>query len=182
MGLLLPRMFCWNRQSREYRAFWTRQPESPLLVEPRGQTNIVMPLLDALQWEPELIVIVSDGYENDPPCGAQEALRIFRTCLDKTHSVSIVHCNPVFTGDDYAPHAVSPYIPTVGLRDADDLPTSLGFARFSDGSATLAELETYLAARVDNFLRTPVRSVQQKESHDEQLPFSQAFLGEGAGG
>lgn len=154
LGIALAAHVLLEQAAQEYRAFWTRKPEVALLVEPRGQTNIVLPLLDALQWEPELIVIVSDGYENDPPCGAQEALCIVRTHLDKSHAISIVHCNPVFVGDDYAPHALSSHVPTVGLRDAEDLPTVLGFARFADGSATLAELEAYLAARVGDFLRT----------------------------
>ena len=155
LGIALAAHFLLEQAAQEYRAFWTRKPESPLLVEPRGQTNMVMPLLDALQWEPEQVVIISDGYENDPPCGAQEVLRIFRAYLDKDHRVSISQCNPVFVGDDYAPHALSPLVPTVGLRDAEDLPTVLGFARFADASATLAELEAYLKTKVSGFLKRP---------------------------
>ena len=154
LGIALASHYLLAQAAREYRAFWTRQPESPMLAQARGQTDLATPLLDAMQWEPELIVIVSDGYENDPPCGALEALRILRTHLDPNHAVSIVHCNPVFDGDDFAPHALSPYVPTVGLRDAEDLPTVLGFARFADGSATREELETYLAARTGDLLRT----------------------------
>jgi len=38
-------------------------------------------------------------------------------------------------------------LPTVGVRDAEDLPTMLGFARFVDGAAELEELDAYLEAR-----------------------------------
>jgi hypothetical protein len=37
--------------------------------------------------------------------------------------------------------------PTVGLRDAEDLPTVLAFARFADGGLSLGELEDYLGRR-----------------------------------
>ncbi len=56
--------------------------------------------------------------------------------------------NPVFNAQDYAPRTIGAAIPTVGVRDAEDIPTMLGFARFASGSAPIAELEDYLAARV----------------------------------
>jgi hypothetical protein len=65
-----------------------------------------------------------------------------------------VHCNPVYNADDFSLHPLSPEIPTVGLRDAEDLPTMLGFARFAQGSASLAELEEYLAERVKQMLNS----------------------------
>jgi hypothetical protein len=43
-------------------------------------------------------------------------------------------------------------IPTVGLRDAEDLSTMLNFARFAEGSASLSELEDYLGQRVQQML------------------------------
>jgi hypothetical protein len=39
------------------------------------------------------------------------------------------------------------------LRDAEDLPTVLGFAKFAEGSLNLSELESYLAERVSSFLK-----------------------------
>jgi hypothetical protein len=77
--------------------------------------------------------------------------------LDKDHKVSLVQCNPVFDTDNYSLRLISPLIPTVGVRDAEDLPTSLGFARFAEGTASLAELEAYLGRCVSDFLhRLPV--------------------------
>ncbi len=134
------------------------QDNGALMVQARGQTDIVTPLLAALAWKPDLIVIVSDGYENDPPCGASEALRVIRTRLDPEHRVSIVHCNPVFDEGDFAPHALSPHIPTVGLRDAEDLPTMLGFARLADGTLGLPELESYLSHRAQRLIATAHKS------------------------
>jgi hypothetical protein len=105
-----------------------------------------------LDWGATLIVIVSDGCDNDPPQGATEVLRVYREKLDPQRRVSIIHCNPVFNPEDFSLRPLSPLIPTVGLREAEDLPTMLGFARFAEGNASLAELEDYLASRVQQFL------------------------------
>jgi len=118
-------------------------------VTPYGQTDLATPLLDALEWGAEIVVIVSDGFENDPIGGAGEIARCFREKLDPHKRTSIVHMNPVFDSERYAPRNLGPAIPTVGLRDAEDLPTVLGFARFADGAAPLAELERFLEVRMD---------------------------------
>lgn len=149
LGVALAGDYLLKVAAREYRAFWTIGQENPLWVQARGQTDLATPLLDALEWGADLVVIISDGCENDPPQGAAEVLRVYRTKLDPQRKTSIVHCNPVFDGEDFSLRSLSPTIPTVGLRDAEDLPTMLNFARFAEGAATLGELEGYLAARVE---------------------------------
>jgi hypothetical protein len=139
--------------SRQYRAFWTPRLEDEVQLTAHGLTDLATPLLEALEWGAELVLIVSDGYENDPPRGAAELARVFRRRLDPEGRTSIVHMNPVFDAEHYAPRTVGGAIPTVGLRDAEDLLTMLGFARFADGSAPLSELEDYLAERVKLMLR-----------------------------
>ena len=140
--------------AKEYRAFWTPAlaNDDELFFAAHGQTDLAEPLLRALEWGAETIVIVSDGFENDPPHGAAEVARVFRARLDPRRSVSIVHVNPVFDAETYAPKAIGPAIPTVGLRDAEDLLTVLGFARFAEGAAPLSQLEDYLAGRVQELL------------------------------
>lgn len=140
-----------RESAAEYRAFWTPSlvgdaASDELLVTARGQTDLATPLLDALAWQPDLVVIVSDGYENDPTGAASEIARAARRF--STKPLSIVHMNPVFDSERYAPRALGPALPTLGLRDAEDLVTLLGFARFADGTAPLSELEEYLATRV----------------------------------
>ncbi|EYF03525.1 hypothetical protein [Chondromyces apiculatus] len=138
--------------AREYRAFWTVPTPDEVLVTPRGQTDLAGPLLDALAWGAEVIVIVSDGFENDPPGTAGDLAHAFRARLDPARRTSIVHLNPVFDSERYAPRGLGPAVPTVGLRDAEDLPTVLGFARFAEGTAPLSELEHYLEGRVADML------------------------------
>lgn len=152
LGVALATHYLLKAASQEYQAFWTVSISDPLLILPRGQTDLATPLLDALDWGADLVVLVSDGWENDPPSGASEILRVYRHRLDPKQKTSIIHCNPVYNADDFSLHPLSPTIPTVGLRDAEDLPTMLGFARFAEGSASLAELESYLAERVKQML------------------------------
>lgn len=143
--------------AREYRAFWTTPSADPLLDRPRGQTDLASPLLDALEWKPDLVVVVSDGYDNGPPNAVADLTRLFRTKLDPRRRTSIIHANPVFDSELFAPRGLGTHVPTVGVRDAEDLPTVLGFARFAEGAAPLSELEHYLAARVRGLLERDAR-------------------------
>ncbi|GGJ87309.1 hypothetical protein [Deinococcus aquiradiocola] len=133
----------------EYRAFWTHPVASPLLVRAEGQTNLTDRFLDALDWGAQTVIVVSDAVENDPPGvfhAAYTAAR--RLVLD----LSVLHFNPVFDAEMLTVRALSPLLPAVGLRDADDLPTALGFARFAAGQTDVDELERYLSGRVQTFL------------------------------
>jgi hypothetical protein len=87
-----------------------------------------------------------------------EVTRLFRTKLDPARRTTIIHANPVFASELYAPRGIGTHVPTVGVRDAEDLPTVLGFARFAEGAAPLSELEDYLAARVPRLLERGRRS------------------------
>ncbi|MDJ0688146.1 MAG: hypothetical protein QNJ41_06540 [Xenococcaceae cyanobacterium MO_188.B32] len=154
LGIALAAHYLLEKCASEYRSFWTIPVSEPLLVQARGQTDLATPLLDALEWKADLVIIISDGYENDPPEGAAEVLRIYRTKLDRSRQTSIIHCNPVFAPDTFSPYILSPYIPTLGIREAEDLPTLINFARFADGDVSLKELEDYLALRVQQMLTT----------------------------
>lgn len=144
-----------RRASRVYRAFWTVPTDDDLLVTPLGQTDLATPLLDALEWGAEVLVIVSDGAENCPPGGVSEVVRVFRERLDPHHRVSLLHLNPVFDAEAWVLQGVCPLVPTLGLRDAEDLPSVLGFGRFAEGTSDLASLEAFLAHRVAELLGTP---------------------------
>ena len=141
----------------DYRAFWTPvlSPSAPeVLARPLGQTNLADPFLSALEWGAETIIIVSDGYENDPP-GAMYQLalrhRQHRAQIGQA-PIPILHLNPVFDSEDYAPRSLGSAIPTIGLRNAEDALTQLAFARFAVGSCQLRELEQFLLQRISGLL------------------------------
>lgn len=123
-----------------------------LQLTARGQTDLATPILDALDWRPDLLIIVSDGFDNDPPRGGGEVCRVFRERLDPQRRTTIVHVNPVFDAPHLGPRPLDPSLPTIGLRDAEDLPTVLAFARFADGGLSITDLEDYLQARAHAFI------------------------------
>lgn len=168
LAVALASSYLLRAAAREYHAIWipragaTHHPSvaqqvterHELLVESRGQTALAEPLIDALENHPDLVVIVSDGFENDPPGAASDIARVFHERLDPDGRTDIVHLNPVFDSDNFQPHVLSDVFPTVGLRDAEDIPTMLGFARFASGSVPLTYLEAYLSVRTNSLLST----------------------------
>jgi len=153
LGVALAASMLLRRAAAEYRAVWTPAPEHDgpeYHVTAGGQTALAAPVIDALEWQPDLVVIVSDGYENDPPGAVAAIVDAYRSSDAFAKPVSVIHANPVFDSENFEPRTLGRAIPTVGLRDAEDLPTMLGFARFVDGSADLPELEAYLEHRVQD--------------------------------
>ncbi|HEU4408986.1 MAG TPA: hypothetical protein VFS43_27245 [Polyangiaceae bacterium] len=135
--------------SSAYAAFWTAQTDDELCVTPLGATDLATPLLDALAWGPELVVVVSDGYENDPPGAAGDVVRVAR---EKLGAPPVVHLNPVFEARSFAPRGLGAAVPTVGVRDVDEVPMLLTLCLFASGGASLAELERHFEARARAFL------------------------------
>jgi hypothetical protein len=136
----------------EYAARWTSGRTDALTAHPSGTTPLGDRVLDALELRPERLVIVSDGWDNAPPGLAAEVLRVWRTRLDPDRLVSAVHLNPVYDADAFTARRLTPEVPTVGVRQAEDVPALVGFARLAEGTTDLAELRAHLAARVDRFL------------------------------
>jgi hypothetical protein len=123
---------------------WVTPVSSLIELRASGHTDLATPILAALDQRPELLVVLSDGYDNDPPGGAGEVLRVFRERLDPEHRVGLVHLSPVYDADAIALRGLHPTIPTLGIRDAENIPMLLTFARFADGRAELSELQDYL--------------------------------------
>ncbi len=149
--------------SQQTQAFWTpaarenAQPNGlsdeeltryPFFHQASGQTDLSTPLLQAIQWLPQQIIIVSDGYENSPPGTVQQIVAAYRSKLTAHHAIAFVHANPVFDADHFSPRRLGTSLVTLGLRDAEDLGPALGFARFAAGDASQKELEDYLGQLV----------------------------------
>ena len=135
----------------EFHAFWTPSNDAryPFLVEARGPTRLAEPVLDALSLRPELLLIVSDGWENDPPDTVGRVLETARARLAPVRETRVLHANPVFDPEHFSPRPLSGAVPTVGLRNAEDISTMIEFSKFAGGDQTLDALETYLAVRAD---------------------------------
>lgn len=133
----------------DYRAFWTHPITEGAVPRPRGQTNLTERLIDALEWGATTVLVVSDGAENDPPGVFHAALEGASRIVPELY---VLHLNPVFDPQELQVSSLSPLTRSIGLRNAEDLPTALGFARYVTGHGDLAELEAYLERRVRDFL------------------------------
>ncbi|RSM84701.1 hypothetical protein DMH04_19635 [Kibdelosporangium aridum] len=134
-----------------YVPLWTSGRTDALLTYPRGVTPLGERVLEALEHNPDRLLIVSDGWDNAPAGMAAEVLRVWRTRLDPQHKVGVVHLNPEYDADTFDVKKIG-HVPTVGVRDAEDVPALVEFARFTEGHTGLAELKAHFDDRIARFL------------------------------
>ncbi|MCD0442591.1 hypothetical protein LO763_02995 [Glycomyces sp. A-F 0318] len=152
LAVALAAHFLLEALAGEYRPLWLSGGEDALLAKPRGVTALGERILDALEGAPAVLVVVSDGWDNAPAGLAAEVLRVWTTRLDPGRRTAIVHLNPVFDADGIGVRRLAPSVPTAGVRDAEDLPELVAFARFGDGRAGIEELRAAVDARVERWL------------------------------
>ena len=66
----------------------------------------------------------------------------------------LLHLNPAYDDCDYAPQALGPTVPTLGIRNAEDIPSILGFAQFVDANGDLAVLQRHLETLATALIET----------------------------
>jgi hypothetical protein len=140
-----------------YTGLWLTHRGDPLLVHPIGATCLGERLVDGLELRPDRLVVVSDGWDNDPPGLAAEVLRVWPARLDPARYTSVVHLNPVYDSDSFDVRRLAPGVATVGIRDAKDAAALVELARFATGETTFDQLRRHLTERVDAFLEGGTR-------------------------
>ncbi|KIG18580.1 hypothetical protein DB30_00265 [Enhygromyxa salina] len=152
LALALAAHYLLGAAASELTTHWTWPIASLAELRPRGHTDLATPILNALALRPELLIVVSDGYDNDPPGGAAEVVRVFRERLDPKGAVSLIHLSPSYDAGSYMVKSIHPAMHSLGIRDVEGIPTLLTFVRFAAGSANLHELQDYLQARAHDLL------------------------------
>ncbi len=107
---------------------------------------------DGEDQPPDRVVVVSDAWDNDPPGGAAEVLRVWRQRLDPGGRTEVVHLNPVYDPRTYLVRPLAPGVPSVGIRDGEDAATLVEVARFATGTARFDDLVGHLRAQVARLL------------------------------
>jgi hypothetical protein len=111
------------------------------------------------------VVVVSDGAENDRRTGRARCCACigsgWRSPESGSRSSTSTRRSPP-RDTRCAPCSRPATPPTVGLRDGEDLPTALGFARFAAGASSLADLEEYLAERARRMI-APAADAEMEE-------------------
>lgn len=161
----------------EHHGLWLNHEGDSLLVHPTGTTPLATRLLDALELvEPhaphrlqlcpqcpddrlpsdgrpgDRVIVVSDAWDNDPPGGAAEVLRVWRERVDPDGRTEVVHLNPVYDPRTYLVRPLAPGVPSVGIRDGEDAATLVEVARFATGAARFDDLVGYLNTQVARVL------------------------------
>lgn len=145
----------------EVEIFWTdpllrsrEEPVQPLLVRPRGQTDLARPLLDALRTDADLLLICSDGYENSPSGGFEAVWDAWKAKVEpgllragvRQHARSAVHINPVFDAQGFVPRRLARSVPTVCVHHGSDIAFALLVARFDAGELDFTALTRLIAS------------------------------------
>ncbi|GAA4394321.1 hypothetical protein GCM10023088_74820 [Actinomadura verrucosospora] len=85
---------------------------------PRGATDLATGVLDALGAEPDLVAVVSDGYENVYP---GDLARVVASLPHAGITTPVVFCHSQFTGsDDLTLRRPAPSLPQRGFWHQDD--------------------------------------------------------------
>mgnify|MGYP006272898101 CR=1 FL=1 len=95
--------------------------DKDFLAKPIGDTNIATALVEALKDEPEIVFILSDGYENSPAGATDQVIHAYYQKVDKSKKTLVVHINPVFDPKTGDVRKLSEYISTFGIRDEENL-------------------------------------------------------------
>ncbi|XRQ15039.1 hypothetical protein ACN3XK_30405 [Actinomadura welshii] len=118
--------------------------------DPRGATDLANGVLDALGTAPDLVAVVSDGYENQFP---GDLARVVATLPRAGVTTPVVFCHALFTGsDDLALRTPAPSLPHRGFWHQDDFAELLPWM-FGHCAAGAPWLRTALRARLDDLDR-----------------------------
>ncbi|MWA05910.1 VWA domain-containing protein [Actinomadura sp. LD22] len=113
---------------------------------PRGATDLAAGVLDALAAGPDLVAVVSDGYENRFP---GDLARVTATLPRAGVTTPVVFCHALFTAaDDLALRRPAPSLPQRGFWHQDDFTDLLPWM-FAHSPAGRPWLRTALHARLD---------------------------------
>ncbi len=84
------------------------------LTEPRGDTSLAAALVSVLRAGPEIVFVVSDGYENAPAGAVSDVMRVVRRLGVRT---PVFQASPVFAADAYGVRTLSDQVPAMAVRD-----------------------------------------------------------------
>lgn len=91
-----------------------------------GATDLATALLDALETKPDLVIVLSDGYEN---LYAGDLARVTATLPELGINTPVLLCLPLFTGaDDLAMRCPAPKLPELRFWHENELPNLLRLA------------------------------------------------------
>ncbi len=93
------------------------------LIKPQGDTALADALVDVLHYEPDVVFVLSDGYENTPAGRFAEVLEQVRDIGIKT---PVYHLNPVFAAESKGVRELAPSLaPTLPVKGPEALGSTI---------------------------------------------------------
>ena len=97
-------------------------PDMDPWLRAEGASDLRMPLARALASRPDLVLILSDGYEN---VRAGSVSQILQTKAVRNSGIGVVHMNPVTAAETKDVRRLADSLPTYGLLGPAQLPMAL---------------------------------------------------------
>ena len=115
---------------------------------PAGTTDLALTLLDALESQPDLVAIVSDGYENVYPGDLEKVVEALPAAGVRT---PVVFCHSKFTpADDLSLRSPAPNLPQLEFWHQEDFENLLlSMFSMANGKTGEACLQEFLLQKLD---------------------------------
>jgi hypothetical protein len=110
---------CLAVKNSDVQAFYVGAPMDCSWLKAQGGTELRQPLAQALAWRPDLVLILSDGYENT---SAGSVVQLLNARAVKNSGIAIIHLNPVAAAETGGVRRLADNVPTFGLSQPEQFP------------------------------------------------------------
>lgn len=110
---------CLAVKNSDVQAFYVGEPINGSWLKASGGTELRKPLAAALASRPDLVLILSDGYENT---SAGSVAQLLNTKAVRSSGIAIIHLNPVSAAESSGVRRLADGVPTFGLSLPEQLP------------------------------------------------------------
>lgn len=128
---------CLAVKTSQVKAFYVGENPNGGFLKAGGGTDLRKPLAAALAERPDLVIVLSDGYENT---SAGSVAQILNTTAVRESGIAIIHFNPVAAAETGGVRKIVANLPTFGLSQLEQLPL---MALLGQAYAQPAVLETF---------------------------------------
>lgn len=145
----LANAFILKELSRDFTLLYTNPEGGRNIPQVGGETNLAIPLIKALVQKPDVVFILSDGYENVVAGTVAQVINAYKRQLDKDNKTMIIQLSSVFAAESHAVRQLTELVPNVGIRDTKQLSGALLLSTMQfKKDQTLLQFVTYLKERV----------------------------------
>jgi len=109
---------CLAAKNSTVQAFYVGEPLNHSWLKAAGGTELRKPLAQAIASRPDLVLILSDGYENT---SAGSIAQILNTTAVRNSGIAFIHLNPVAAAESIGVRKIA-NIPTFGLSAPEQFP------------------------------------------------------------